>query len=446
MNFQCKLCVDKYFKSNKDVIQHLKTVHKVKDGQDQIECTVRNSKCGKYFQTFKGLARHLPKCSSELETENVSKSNANEPSNVPESETPGCTEQISFVFNESIMEKDQSSMISKSPPSDHGNSFVYDDITTNPYPECQHVNSFVMDSTDSLTPHQITSSFLTGLLTLNMNEKTMNDVLRLTQSLVENTHKFCEKSIQSNGTNTLEALDCSIGLISNGLQKLNSSFKRKNFLERQQSFVKPKQIGIGTHWVNERDKDSHMQVPAHKQSLFSFIPPCEIIKKLFEKPHFREMYFTYNQTTKHACEPNVYRDFCCGNVYKEMIDFFEQNPNAIQLQFFFDGFELCSDLKSKTQLHSQVAVYMVVRNMPPRFAYNMNNIFLVCLVNENDLKKAETDYTNILEQIVKDVRILESAGIDLGNGVNLKGKMVQRSTFCHCILNEEFNRLCRSVL
>lgn len=69
----------------------------------------------------------------------------------------------------------------------------------------------------------------------------------------------------------------------------------------------------------------------------------------------------------------------------------------------------------------------------------MNNIFLVCLVNENDLKKAETDYTNILEQIVKDVHVLETAGINLACGINLKGNPLVILTlfiaFWFCLLN-----------
>lgn len=148
---------------------------------------------------------------------------------------------------------------------------------------------------------------------------------------------------------------------------------------------------------------------------------------MFEKPHFREAYFTYNQKTKHVCEPNMYRDFCCGSVYSKL-DLFKNYPNSLQLQFFVDGFEVCSALKSKTGLHSQVAVCMTIRNMPQSFAYSMNNIFLVCLVNNNDLKKAETNYTNLLEPIVTNISILETSGIDLGNGVNLKGEIFLRSS------------------
>lgn len=138
-------------------------------------------------------------------------------------------------------------------------------------------------------------------------------------------------------------------------------------------------------------------------------------------------YYEYNKKSKHICDPQTYKDFCCGNVAKN-VDFFKQNPNGLQLQFFVDGFEVCSALKSKTTLHSQVAVYMTIQNMPPRFAYNMSSIFLVCLVNENDLKKNETNYTNLLEPIVKDIQYLETAGINLKNGTNLKGKFKKMSS------------------
>lgn len=61
--------------------------------------------------------------------------------------------------------------------------------------------------------------------------------------------------------------------------------------------------------------------------------------------------------------------------------------------------------------------------MPPQFAYDMNNIHLISVVNENDLKKNETDYTNLLEQLVMDIRILETTGIDFDDGTNVKGTL-----------------------
>lgn len=74
-------------------------------------------------------------------------------------------------------------------------------------------------------------------------------------------------------------------------------------------------------------------------------------------------------------------------------------------------------------MHSQVAVYLFIRNMSENFAHNMGSLHLICLVNENDLKKKETDYTNILEMIVRDIKILETFGVDLDYNTNLKGKI-----------------------
>lgn len=59
--------------------------------------------------------------------------------------------------------------------------------------------------------------------------------------------------------------------------------------------------------------------------------------------------------------------------------------------------------------------------MPTRFSYNMDNIFLICLVNENDFKKKETNYFNLFEPIVGDLKVLAEIGVKLENGMILKG-------------------------
>lgn len=414
MNFQCKLCTNEYFASNKEAVVHLKKNHGVKEKRDQIGCTVKNSKCGKFFHTFQGLSRHISTCSIQLETETVNEAEkqlecSNDSVNISEIIAKL---QDSYIFEGSEVENDLSSMGDSNLVN---NTFICEEVAAE-----GGEPSFSFDLSTAVTCDEITKNYLMGLLSLNINEKTMNDMFRLTGTLLENTHRFCQQSMAENDPSSIESLNCSMKLICNDLQKFDSSYKRKQFIESQPSFVEPIQLGIGTHFENERDPNSHFRTPVRKQSLFSMISPLEIIEKLFEKPHFRETYFEYNQKTKHICEPNVYRDFCCGSVYKKT-ELFKKYPNSLQLQFFVDGFEVCNPLKSKTGLHSQVAVYMTIRNMPPQFAHSMNNIFLICLVNENDLKKAETNYTNILEQIVKEIRILETIGIDIGNDVFLRG-------------------------
>lgn len=427
MNFACNYCANKYFKTNGEAIKHLKIVHKVKEKVDQIKCTVKNSECNKYFQTFSGLARHITKCLSQNKTEIAS---SDLPENIRISENEISKRNHSFIFNESDRKNDLSSSSVAASRRQQNSSIVFDEEDEGAIGSFkENLNqTFVFNCSDPnvLSPDEITRNFLISMTQLNLNEKTMNDIFHLTETLLKKTHEFCQQSMKTNKDVSPSEVICdSMNVVSRGLQRFDSSYKRKMFFESQPSFLRYNPVAIGTHWETERDKKTKLLEQTHKQSVFSFISPLDIIKKLFEKPNFRDTYFEYNEKNRHVCEPNVYQDFCCGSIYKK-VDFFKMHPNCLQLQFFVDGFEVCSALKTKTTLHSQVAVYMTIRNMPPRFAYNMSNIFLVCLVNENDLKKTETDYTNLLEQIVKDIKILETSGINLGKRLNLKGKRNQK--------------------
>lgn len=419
MNFECKLCKNNYFPTNQNVVDHLKKVHKLREKKDQIECTVKNSKCGKFFQTFQGLSRHVFQCAADCETEH---------------ELERIDEFISVPENEDINQ----------------NSYIYDEAESNAENICDRSficgeasagfreQSFVYNSSTE-TSDSIAENFLMGLLMLNINEKTTNDVFRLAGQLLQDTHRFLQQRMAENGDNLQESVDCSMNFICNDLHKFDTSFKRRQFIESRPTFVKPQRVAIGTHIESRHDKDSHLRIQALQQSTFNVISPLEVIKKLFERPHFPDIYFEYNRNSKHVCKLNEYKDFCCGKVYKNL-DLFEKYPESLQLQFFVDGFEICSALKSKTGLHSQVAVYMTIRNVPSRFAYNMENIFLICLINDNDLKKAETNYNNVWEQIVQNVRILETNGVDIGNGITMRGNLFFIWLLIECLLVSFFTR------
>lgn len=155
------------------------------------------------------------------------------------------------------------------------------------------------------------------------------------------------------------------------------------------------------------------------------MPITKTLKSLFRQDHFKKLYFDYNAEStgsKHKCTHDNFEDFCCGHVYKK-IDLFKQHPESIQLQLFNDGFEMCDALKSKSNLHSQVAFYFSIRNIPHGLAFNLDNIHLVVLCNANDLKSEQTDYNNIWQLIVDDLSYLENVGIEIGGGVKLKGIM-----------------------
>lgn len=416
MDFSCYLC-DKFFNSNKVTVLHLKKEHKIKQKIHEIKCTVRNSKCNKYFQTFHGLNRHVKTCLNNKNESIHDQSTIDTP--ISNYRRPN-----SLIFNTS------DELVAETPsPKESNNTFVCNSdneyiLTTS----SAENGSFVMNSSNQSaqitveTPNEATTKFFAGLLQLNLNEKSMDSIIGLAAELLKKTHQFSNSLMQTRNENPLGVLDCSIGLVVDGLHRFNTSFKRKKFIKNHDSYIQPQQIGIGTHFELQRDKASGILEQVHKQSPFSYVSPLEIVGKSFRIPHVREAYFKH-QAEKHICVPNVFRDFCCGSTFKG-IELFKEHPNSLQLQLFVDGFEVCSPLKTKTTMHSQVAVYLSIINMPAQFTHSMNNIHLVCLVNENDLKKKETGYTHILEIIVRDLKILESIGIDLDDGTNLRGKII----------------------
>lgn len=420
MNFECKICHTDYL-TNDDAVKHYKISHK-NENYIQIHCTVKNSTCKNCFRSYQGLKSHVEKCLSKreavpsLDYESSSKKRKTLvfDENVQLSPTNDNENQLGFVYDGDKGVNCVENELGHVHEEDHGINCALGAASIN--------KDFVFgsDDIDFVAPYEISRNFLLTLLKLNLTEKNVNEILRLTETMLEQTRKLCKQTIESDEISPPEAVDYCFDVVLNDIKKLDSSHKRTNFIEAHKSFIKPSRVAIGTHWANERDKVSHIQIPVRKQSVFNFIPPSQTIQNIFQRPNVLQTYLKYNQETKHSCEPNVYQDFCCGNVHRDL-DLFRNNPNALHLQFFFDGFEISHPLKSKKGLYSQVALYMVIRNMPTQFSYNMDNIFLVCLVNENDLKKKETNYFNLFEPIVADLKLLRETGVKLESGMILKG-------------------------
>lgn len=60
---ECFLC-KRNFSSDKEIVQHLKIIHKIKNGTTELKCVV-SSKCKKTFTTFIPFQNHIKKCYSD---------------------------------------------------------------------------------------------------------------------------------------------------------------------------------------------------------------------------------------------------------------------------------------------------------------------------------------------------------------------------------------------
>lgn len=245
MHYECFICSE-YFHENRQVVEHLKIVHELDEKRHQIKCTVRNSNCDRDFSTFSGLSRHVKSCISNHDIPMVSKIDQQA------AETATYDNRNSIIFNATA------SMLSDA---DHdssqiaGNDFIYESI--NDMNVCSS-DGFLFNSSESENGAGNGSiredvgfsieQFLSELLQLNMRESDVNTLFTLVEKMLGSIQAFCLDSIKTHIENPLEALETAMSFIRNDLHKFSSTYKRKLAVEKNELYVKPRGIAIGTQW------------------------------------------------------------------------------------------------------------------------------------------------------------------------------------------------------
>lgn len=272
------------------------------------------------------------------------------------------------------------------------------------------------------------STLNSKIASMNLSQKNTNSIYALFDGLTQTTCEFLSTLFAENSSiSPKHLLDQSSDMIRNELKQHNSVEKRNSKFLQNDSYVKPKEISIGMRWERKQVKRRGRIVWVARliQSTFSYVSIIGTLRSIFKSKEFCEMYFQYNSNERHTCTEGVYSDYCCGSTFKT--EFFKQNIDSLKIQLYSDEFELCNPLQSKAGIHKVLAVYFSIRNFPPEFRSRLKNIFLVCLVNSNDLKTKTTDYNNVWKPIVRELQYLEEVGIDVGDK-NIKGTLTHLST------------------
>lgn len=195
--------------------------------------------------------------------------------------------------------------------------------------------------------------------------------------------------------------------------------------KRQKQCVAPEEMALGLKWATK--PNPHIDVPIHiqTQTTFQYVPITKTLATIFQQDELKSMYLEYNENG-HRCVPEIYANYCCAANFKNS-ELFRQYPNAIQLQLSIDDVELCSALKSKKKIHKMCAIYMQIRNVPPKFLSKLSSIYVVALCETENLKQEDTSLDNILELIVRDINSLQKEGIDIGLAEKLRAIIVNFS-------------------
>lgn len=114
--------------------------------------------------------------------------------------------------------------------------------------------------------------------------------------------------------------------VASHIDSVMTRYKRKLQIADSQYYVAPEPIHVGGSFIN---------------GTVHFVSILRNLKCMFANEHFRREYFDYNEN--HRCEEGIYERYCCGENFKTN-NFFQSNRNAIQIQLYFDDFQVTNPL------------------------------------------------------------------------------------------------------
>ena len=173
---------------------------------------------------------------------------------------------------------------------------------------------------------------------------------------------------------------------------LRNTYFRNQFYQQNFMFNNPRKIFLGR---NE----------THKLCHYYYVPILETIKCLLQSSIFNFKGNMNDDQTK-----KIFSDICDGSVILSNI-FFQNNENALQIIMYQDSFECCNPLGSSRIKYKLVGVYMTIGNIAPYHRSKVDNLQLVLLCLERDLKYFK--FNKIFDTVLQDIKVLETTGISL---------------------------------
>lgn len=97
--------------------------------------------------------------------------------------------------------------------------------------------------------------------------------------------------------------------------------------------------------------------------------------------------------------------YCCGQNFQNS-KFFQENPNALQIQLFTDDFDVCAPLQSNAGAYKICAYYCRFLNFPLKLLSRRDNFYLVNLSYAKDLKHGHEGHNKVLQLIANEIKLL----------------------------------------
>lgn len=378
MEYFCFICKEIFTKIS-DLLFHLIYLHtKV----TEFKCCL-NPNCTSTYSSLDALRKHLKQ--------------------------EKCLINSALQINESIpIEND---------PIDSGTDLIPNQ-TNNNITETETVCSRDNDEFNLKQFQSILESFVFKLNSTGLPNTTIDLIIEFARDLSSDTVKLCIKYLNNRKMLLQNASDASelLHFLESSFENCTTVYKRRKLFDTKSIYIKPIELATYIRYNNRFQSDSNIPIIKPVQSTFIYIPIIDSLNSILQNPEVFDFL-----TKKPNTNNNIIADYTDGSNYKNSTAFSENDLN-IFIQIFYDDFEVVNPLGSKTGVHKIGAIYFSIRNFPPYLLGKLNNIFLLSLFYQIDIKNNELSYNDILKPIVRDIGILEK-GIDINNRT-IKGSLV----------------------
>ena len=170
---------------------------------------------------------------------------------------------------------------------------------------------------------------------------------------------------------------------------LRSAHTRQKYFAEHFSYVKPIEVKLGQN-ANKRERSFH------------YIPVLETLKSFVQT---NSAFMTYLQNSADKTG-SAFHDVHDGSVFKSNKLF---EGKALQIILYQDAFEVVNPLGSGRGKHKLIGTYFVLANIEPHNRSKIDQIQLVLLCSEKDMKDFGEE--KIYQMLIDDLKKLETEGI-----------------------------------
>lgn len=298
---KCFLCRSDHGSPN-SLIKHLKVIHGLCTGRTlHLKCGQVG--CPRSFGSFSGFRKHLNKCHTSSSFDSVGEGD--------------------FSPDQSVLDTNNATDV---------------DVLSD------HVEAESTLSAADLV--NSCASVISDLKAAGVGQSVVNSVVISMEEIVQDIQEHAKETVvkhvfsDERETETCKKVEACFDELENPFTILNSEYKRSKFLSSKWETVEPVECVIASRFDTRRNKKTGTYDQIVVQDKFMYVPILSTLESIFKSKYVEEM--LKNSDT----DDSRLRDICDGSLFKTH-PLFSTEKQTVQIQMFYDDFEVANPLGSK---------------------------------------------------------------------------------------------------